>query len=41
MHVCLNAAAQVVAKARKYDRMTNIRNELHWLPISNLEHNLM
>jgi hypothetical protein len=28
-----NAAARVVAKVRKYDRITAIRKKLHWLPI--------
>ncbi len=28
-----NAAARVVAKIRKYDHITPIRKELHWLPI--------
>ena len=28
-----NAAARVVARVRKFDRITHIRKELHWLPI--------
>ena len=28
-----NAAARVVAKVRKYDRITPVRKKLHWLPV--------